>query len=59
MGEPNNSPEKDRERWDEGVRIVNEWNWGRITIYLTIFIVIVIFVSWMFKKRKRELPRTP
>ena len=29
-GEPNNSPEKDRERQDEGVILINQWNGGRI-----------------------------
>lgn len=52
MGEPNNSSEKDRER-QEIVKLVNEWNWGRIAIFLIVIIVIVALILWMFKKKKK------
>ena len=52
MGEPNNSPKKDEERQGEGVILINQWNRGRIVIFLTIIAIIVIFVSWMFRKKK-------
>jgi hypothetical protein len=60
MGEPNNSPEKDRKRGDEGVTLVNEWNWGRITVIsLIIIFIVVIFTLSIVKNRKKKFHRSP
>ncbi|KLL05085.1 MAG: hypothetical protein MRERV_5c007 [Mycoplasmataceae bacterium RV_VA103A] len=55
MGEPNNSPEKDRERQDEGAVLVDEWNKGRITFLLLFIIIIVVVVVWNWKKKKKQI----
>lgn len=58
MGEPNNSSEKDRERWDKGAVLVNQWNWGRIVAFFLITVIIILMIK-LFKRILKKNTNKP
>lgn len=52
--EPNNSPEKDRER-QEVLKIVNPWKVGRIVFFLLIFVIIVAAILIIKKLLRKKI----
>ena len=54
MDEPNNSPEKDRER-QEVVELTNQWRTGRIAFFLSIIVAVFVLLIYIIKIKKRKI----